>query len=318
MTTPGPYKRIRDAASSPTGAPAYDPLAGVTSATDPTADPYRVVDDEPRSSDAKARIMSVLGEYGLESLGDWVWQQLLEGRSDAEIMQDVRLTPEFKARFPAIEARTKAGLPPLSPGEYVSYERQARQIMRAAGLPETFYDTADDFTNYLSGDVSISELNDRIQMGRQAVFEAPPEVRDALMRDYGATEGELTAFFLDPDRALPLVEKQWRAAQISGAGTRTGFATTRQQNDRLADLGVTAEQAQQGFGVLGDSRELFASIDRTEDVIDADTQLGAVFEGNSAAQRRIEQRRAKRKAAFQGGGSFAASQTGVVGLGDTD
>lgn len=274
--------------------------------------------DRTRNSDAKSRIMSVLGEYGLESLSDWVWDQILEGRSDAEIMQDVRGTPEFKTRFPAIEQRTKAGLPALTPGEYVAYERQARQIMRAAGLPEQFYDTAEDFTTFLTNDMSISELNDRVQLARQAVYDAPQEVRDALMRDYGMTEGGMAAVFLDEERAVPLLEKQYRASQIAGAGTRTGFATSRAQNERLADLGITADQAQQGFGLLGESRELFQSLDRGEDVIDADTQLGAVFENNSAARRRVEQRRRKRLATFEGGGSFASAQGGVVGLGNAE
>lgn len=298
----------------------YQPPPGrVPNPDDKGPDPF---DDEElakqqRQRDAKARIMSVLSEYGLESLADFVWQQILAGKSEIEVLQDLRNTPEFKTRFPAIEARTKAGMPPLSPGEYVAYERQARQIMRAAGLPESFYDTNDDFTRYLTRDVSLSELNDRIQLGRKAMFEQPREVIDTLMRDYGATEGELTALFLDPDRALPLVEKQWRAAQIGGAGARTGFGSTRAENERLADLGISAEQAQQGFGLLGESRELFQSLDGGEDVIDREEQLGAAFEDNPNARRRIEQRRRRRIGAFEAGGSFATSQTGVSGLGDT-
>lgn len=274
--------------------------------------------DKARQRDAKARILSVLAEYGLESLADFVWQQIMQGKSDAEVLQDIRNTPEFKKRFPAIETRNKRGLAPISPGEYVAYERQARQIMRAAGIPEGFYDGQDDFTGFLDRDVSISELNDRIQMGKQAAFEAPADVRAALQRDYGVSEGGLTAFFLDPDRAQPLLEKQYRAAQIGGAATRTGFgATTREQNERLATLGVTVGQAQEGFGVLGDSRELFDSLDRTEDTISTDEQIGAAFEGNSNARRRIEQRRRGRQARFETGGGFAAGQTGLSGLGRT-
>lgn len=272
---------------------------------------------DPAQRDARARMQEVLGQYGLDSLADWAWQQILQGRSDAEILQDIRNTPEFKTRFPAIEERTKRGLAPISPGEYVAYERQARQVMRAAGLPESFYDGHDDFQNFLSGDVSISELNDRIQLGRQAAFEAPAEVRAALLRDYGVSEGGLVAYFLDPDRAQPILEKQYRAAQIGGAGTRTGFGATRQESERLADLGVTADQAQQGFGVLGQSRELFTPIDRTEQAISREEQLGAAFEGNSAAKRRIERRRRQRQAVFEAGGSYAATQGGVAGL-DSD
>lgn len=274
--------------------------------------------DAGRQRDAKARILSVLAEYGLESLSDFVWQQILQGKSDAEVLQDIRNTPEFKKRFPAIETRTRKGLAPISPGEYVAYERQARQIMRAAGIPEGFYDGLDDFTGFLDRDVSISELNDRIQLGRQAAFEAPADVRAALQRDYGVSEGGLTAFFLDPDRATPILEKQYRAAQIGGASTRTGFGeTTREQNERLAGLGITAGQAQEGFGMLSDSKELFTAMERGEDNVGRDEQLGAAFEGNAAARRRIEQNRRKRLAKFEGGGGFASSQGGLSGLAQT-
>lgn len=300
----GPFKRF---------IPDLGGRTGGSTSPDEEEDP----DDAARDRDAKARIMSVLREYGLESLANFVWDAILQGKSDAEILQDIRNTPEFKTRFPAIDERVKRGLAPLSPGEYVAYEQQARQIMRAAGLPETFYDSTDDYTRFLSADVSIAELNDRIQLGRQAAFDAPAEVRQALMRDYGMTEGGLTAYFLDPDRALPILERQYRAGQIGGAGIRTGFGSTRAENERLAALGITAEQAQQGFGALGESRELFQSLDRGEDAIGRDEQLGAVFEGNSNAQRRIEQRRSRRRAVFQGGGGFASGQDGISGLGDT-
>lgn len=292
-------------------AAAEDPLADLK---DPNEERIKEADAR-RQRDARARILSVLAEYGLESLADFVWQQILGGKSDAEVLQDIRNTPEFKKRFPAIEERNKKGLAPINPGEYVAYERQARQIMRAAGLPEQFYDTQDDFTNYLTRDVSISELNDRVQLRRQAVFEAPRDVVETLMQDYGATEGELTAFFIDPDRALPLVEKQWRAAQIGGAGKRTGFGSTREENEQISALGVTAGQAQQGFGDLVQSRELFGALDSGEDRIDRSEQIGAAFGGNAAAQRRIENRRRRRQATFEQGGSFAAGQQGVSGLG---
>lgn len=296
-----------------------DPLAGGAGpAAAAPVDTSIAAADAARNNDARARITSVLGEYGLESLGDFVWQQILDGKSDTEVLQDIRNTQQFKDRFPAIAERTAKGLAPISPGEYVAYERQARQIMRASGLPEGFYDSSSDFTKFLSGDVSISELNDRIQLQRQAVYEAPAEVRQMLMRDYGMTEGEMTAYFLDPDVSEPLLQKRYRASQIGGAASRTGFgSTSRTENERLADLGLTAGQAAEGFGALSDQRELFGSLpgQQGQQDISRDEQLGAAFEGNSNARRRIEKKRRERTAANEGGGQFASSGDGVVGLG---
>lgn len=268
-------------------------------------------------TDSYARLQTVLNDYGLGSLAETVKTWLVEGLSEAEIVQRMRETDQFKTRFPAIAERTKKGLAPISPGEYVAYERNARQLMRAAGLPQGYFDSNEDFSTFLVNDMSLSELGDRITISANAMFKMPKEDRDALVR-WGMSPGDMTAFWLDPDKAQPLLERKYAAAQLAGAGSRTGFGSL--DEDRatgLATLGVTEDQAQQGFGNLVQSRELFGALDRGEDQIGEDEQLGAVFGGNAAAQRRIENRRRRRQSQFESGGSFASGQTGVAGLGDT-
>lgn len=85
----------------------------------------------------------------------------------------------------------------------------------------------------------------------------------------------------------------------------------------MADLGISAQQAQQGFGSLVQGAQLFQSLPgmTSEGTIGRETQLAAAFGGDALAQQEIERRRRERQAAFEGGGSFAASQQGVTGLG---
>jgi hypothetical protein len=266
--------------------------------------------------DAYARLQAVLDDYGLGSLSAAVQRWLIEGLSEAEIVQRMRDTPEFKTRFPAIEERKKKGLAPISPGEYVAYERQARQMMRAAGIPEGFYDSNDDFMKFLANDLSLAELGDRVTLAANAAFRMPAEARDALTQ-WGMGPGDLTAFWLDPDKAQPLLERKYAAAQLAGASTRSRWGSLDETRaNQLVGFGVTEDQAEQGFGALYDAKELFGSLDRTEDVLDTDVQIGAVFGGDSAAKQRIDRRRRKRQAAFEGGGGFVSGQGGIGGLGD--
>lgn len=284
------------------------------------ANPQAAKDDADklaRDKDALARIKNVLGNYGLEDLADWAWQQILGGKGEAEIMQDLRDHPVFKREFPEIEERTKRKLAPLSPGEIVSYRKNARQMMRAAGLPDGFYDSKDDFTKLLVSDVSLSELNERVEKAREATFAIPSAVRTRLEQRFGVTPGSglLTSFFLDPDRALPLIQRDVNAAKIGGRADMAGYAGL--SNDKaaeLADAGVSEGDAVQGFGELSRQRELFTSLDRGEDTIDQDTQLGAAFANNGNAQRRIQERQRRRQARFSDGGGFASGQRGVSGL----
>lgn len=315
-------RRARDAAAAQTaaqmmGGPVGSTGPGVVS-PDSIPDPIKAAQDAARdaaNADAFVQVQEALRQYGLESMTNWVWEQIVGGKSAAEVQRDLRKTPEFAQRFPAIKEREAKGLSPLSPGEYVSYEKQARQLMRAAGMPEGLYDSNEDFTKYLASDVSPAELNDRIDGARRAAYEFLGEERTVLERDYGLGPGDLVAFWLDPDRALPVLQKREAAAKIGGAGIRTGFGSTRAENEDLVALGVTADRAQEGFSVLAQGSELFAPIDLGEDAITREEQVGAVFKGNAAAERRIKQRTRRRQAVFEGGGSFAETQEGVAGLG---
>jgi hypothetical protein len=290
-----------------------DILAG---GTDPATQAAKLAKDAS-NRDALASINDVLSQYGLQSLSGFAWQEIVSGRSGNEVLQDLRETPQFQQRFPAIAARQKAGLPPLSPGDYVSYENTATQYMRDAGLPPGFYDSPEDFTKFLANDVSLKELASRVDLAKQAAYQAPPEVRTALRGQFGLGDGDLAAYFLDPNRAQPLLQRTYNAAQIAGAGTRTGYDVNPEQDYRLADQGVSAAQAQAGFSTLQQSQELYNPLagHANEGAITTDQQLGAAFGGNAADQLSVERRRQQRQADFQDGGAFASSQQGISGLG---
>lgn len=274
--------------------------------------------ESPTQRDAFARLNEVLSGYGLGSLGPRIQRWLVEGRSEAEIPQLLRETDEFKQRFPAIVERERKGLAPISPEEYINYERGVHQMMRQAGLPQGFYDSPEDFTRFIAGDVSLAELGERVTLAANAAFNAPQEVRDALAQ-WGVGPGELTAYWLDPDKAQPVLERRYAAATLAGTAQRTGWGNLRENEATgLAQQGITAQQAEQGFATLADSRELFGALDAGEDEIGRGEQLDATFAGNANARRRIEQRARRRQARFQGGGGFASSQEGLVGLGDAN
>jgi hypothetical protein len=267
--------------------------------------------------DAFAYLKSVLDGYGLGGLGNWAWEQLKGGLTTERISQNLRETPEYKQRFKGLEARRAAGLPAISEGEYIGYETSVRQLMRTAGLPADFYDSPEDFAGFIGKDVSVAEMQSRINEGYLAASQAPAEVRQQLRDLYNIGEGQLAAFFMDPDRALPLIERQFASAQISGAAQRTQYGALGQSEaERLAALGVSEQQAAQGFGALAESSQLFTGLPGEDAAaIDRQTQQAAVFGGDAAAKQAIEKRRAERIAQGSGARSFGVGQGGVVGLG---
>lgn len=271
---------------------------------------------------AWAYLQQLLDSYGLGSLSQFVITELISGRSQDEIALDLQQTPEFKAAFPEIAARKAAGLPAISPGEIVSYRNSAVQLMRAAGLPQGFYDSPQDVQGLISSDVSLSELNDRINAAKDATYNIDPAAQARLYQEFGLAPGSgaLAAFFLDDKKALPLLQQQLQAAQIGGAADQVGYGGL--SNDtalQLAQSGVTAAQARQGFNTLGGEQQLFTGLPgENATTIGQDQQLQAQFYGNVDAQQAIERRRQSRQAEFTDGGAFAATSKGLGGLSSAD
>lgn len=268
--------------------------------------------------DAQARLQGVLDSYGLGSLTQWAWDKIVGGESQEAILQDLRQTDQYKQRFPGMAARQAAGLPAISEGEYLSYEKSAISLMRAAGLPGGFYDQPTDLSQFIGRDVSLTELSQRVDIASNAALRAPQAVRDQLQTLYGIGAGDLTAYFLDPTRAQPLLEKRFTAAQIGGQSTTTGYGQlTATQLEGLASAGVTDATAQRGFTNLATQHELFGALpgEAGAEGFTTDTQLAAQFTGDATAQQAIERRARSRAAVFGGSDNFAGTATGASGIG---
>lgn len=206
--------------------------------------------------DARDIFRETLKQYGFSTEQiDTLIPQIVEWQSvytPAQIVSDLLpTTTVYKQRFSANEARIKAGLAPLSASEYIATERAYRSIMRDAGLPNGFYDSADDFSRFIANDVSATELKQRVDSAAKAVNNADPFYRQALQQMYGIDEGMMVAQMLDPDRALPLIEKQAKAVEFGQAAIAQGLATDTARFEALGAQPVaTGYSATQGFGAI--------------------------------------------------------------------
>lgn len=270
--------------------------------------------------DAKTILQRTLDRFGLGDLVDRVWglytNETISADADIDIIGDaLRDTPEFQKRFPANTQRLRAGLPELSVREYIGLERGYENALRGSGIPRGFYDDPSDFANFIATNTSVAEVQSRVNDGFRAVAEANPQVVTQMRNLYGVSEGELAAYFLDPDRALPLITRQARAAQIAAEGQRqAGIQISAQQAEDIAREGITQQQAQSGFENISNMGELFNPLMGEGEQITQEEAVGGVFGTNAAARQRIETRQRQRRAAFGGGGSFATGQSGVSGL----
>jgi hypothetical protein len=196
--------------------------------------------------------------YGLGSLVDNIKGLLQENIPASEFSLRLRETPAYQQRFSANKDRISTGLSALSPAEYVALEDQYQNIMRNYGLPASYY-TKDatgkqsGFDKFIAGDVSATELEDRVATAQKRVLNANPEVSTALKQFYpDITNGDILAYTLDPSQGLEGIKRKVTAAEIGGAAIAQGLQTGVSRAEELAKYGVTAQQAQQGFQAVAD------------------------------------------------------------------
>ena len=257
------------------------------------------------SGAAFAMLRNLLRSYGLDELSDWAYQRFVEGKTSDEIMIEIEDQPAFKRKYSAIFDRRAKGLPPVSVAEIVEYRRSARNLEQFYDLPEGMISDDGKVNAAITGDLSFDELTSRVQQGALLAYESPPEVQDWLRENYGIGEGGLIAYFVDPDVAMPLLERQATGARVAGAAARSGFgALTRAEAEMLAQSGVDPNQAGGTFGALAEGRELMTGLAGSgEDDITREEQLGFVA-GKTTAQQRLERRSRGRRATFEESGGY--------------
>jgi len=250
------------------------------------------------------QMREILRRYGLNGLEAWMSMAITKGWSQDEIMLQIRETTAFKNRFPAIFELERKGRSPVSVEDYLQYESTARSLTQTLG----YRISQAEINNLIANTVSLPELEERIGIATAAVYESDSFTRDELGRLWGIQTGDLMRFWMNPTAELPRLQQQYRMAEISGAAQRSGFGEiTEWQAQRLQGAGLDRDAAVQGFANLNLAKELFSPLDDVESLITQDDQI-ALLMGESNVEQRLEARRRRRQAEFEGGGSFAAGQ----------
>lgn len=197
----------------------------------------------------------------LANLGQEVYQVLvngiLNGEPSAVIIQNVRNTQTYKERFAGLIQRQANGLPAINEAEYLEMESGYRNQLRNYNILGTLGLTDEAlFQNFaadlIAGDVSVQELNYRLDRGVALMRDSSEFVQQAFQEFYGTTisDDALLVYFLDPDRGTDIIEDQLATAQIGGEAFKFGLNVSRTRAEILRKEGVTADLARQGFSEI--------------------------------------------------------------------
>lgn len=285
-------QKARDAKAKTTTV--IDPATAAANAARAAAEAAEAARIQTQRVDWTEQLSLLFKNYGLESLAPLIKQYVQDGYSADTVTLKLQDAPEYQRRFAGNESRRKAGLPVLSPAEYLATESAYKQIMRTAGLPEGFYDSYDDFSGFIGVDVSPSELKSRVDAASLSLEGSDPYYKESLQSMYGLSSGDMLAYTLDPQRSLPFINKRVQSAQFGAAARRQGLNVGTSTAEQYAGMGVTRQQAEQGFQAVAQitpAAERLSQIYGREQAYGQEQAIAEAFGGPMSAEAATRRKR---------------------------
>jgi len=262
---------------------------------------------------AKDKLIALFKAQGIDDEGfaTFISNNIMNDVSEAQTLIELYDQPAYKLRFPGMaKLRTKNRT--ITEAEYIGLENQMVQTLKFFDLPAGFYDDRATLGKIIENEVSPKEVQDRAQMAQDLARAADPNVRNALMDFYKVGEGAITAYFLNADKALPLLQKSAKAAEIAGIGKTYGFADfgmaeAEQLGVQDAYAKLSASDLTKAFGQasqLASTQSRLAYLDK-ETYSDREA-LDAILEGDQQAILASTKRARREQARFGGSSGLGA------------
>jgi hypothetical protein len=268
---------------------------------------------------ASDKLINLFKAQGIEDVAfaTFITNNIINDVSEAQTLIDIYDQPAYKLRFPGMDALRKKNRT-IDEKTYIGLENQIVQTLKFFDLPKGFYDDRATLGKMIGNEVSPKEVQDRAQLAQDIARAADPNVRKALMDFYKVGEGGITAYFLNSDAALPLLEKSAKTAEIAGIGKTYGFNEFGMEEAELLGVKDTYAKLSQSdmTKAFGRAAQLAATQSRLaylEKGKYSDREaLAATIEGDQQAILASEKRAQREQARFGGssGLSSASLRTG--------
>ena len=217
-----------------------------------------------------------------------------QGAQPDTIALTIQNSAAYKARFSGNDARVAAGFSAYSAADYMTAENNYRSILSESGVPNQ-YQTQSFLASLIGKNVGTQTLQNYVNMASQLATTQDPYLLQTAYQQYGLTQGDLIAHFLDPNTAVPVLQQQFAGTQVAAEAARQNLALNQQNALSLAAQGVTQQQAQTGFTNIGSQlaqqQQIAASLGGNAANIGSEltaAQFNANVNGISAAQAQQE------------------------------
>jgi hypothetical protein len=226
--------------AAPGPAAPQDPAAAAAQAATDQANANAAAAAQVQQQDAFARVQTVLGQYGVSGLSDWLWGEIKANNPESQIMLDLQNQPAFQARFPGMAALQKAGLPAITPAQYLATENSFRRNLAELGFDTKSLAPA-DFVPLFTSNIDPTEMKNRLDVFNTISTTFAPNMREDFLRHAGInlSDTDLYKMFhgLDPTLAMKYA-----------VSTGTEVPSTSDFQKSLAGIPGISDAARQALG----------------------------------------------------------------------
>ncbi len=230
-------------------------------------------------------------------------------------MAELRRDPAYDAYFPGIKRAD--GTLRMSETEYLARQEGYRRTFQSFGLNPRVFEGR--IRNLMEGDVSVSELADRMSAAYNQVVEATPQIKEFYASTYGLELDDRAVFasFIDPAVGEDVLNRRISVAQIGGEAAESGFRISADFADLLASRGLTRTQAGELFNTAATELPTFSSLStRLESGpgVSLESFVGAATGEDTAAAATLRRLAARSAAEFAPGPLATTEDLAVRGL----
>jgi hypothetical protein len=149
-------------------------------------------------------------------------------------------------------------------------------------------------------DISPDEIDARAKSAVQLAFTVDARQREVLSR-FGIDTGDLAAYYLNPNIAVPTLQRKVDVALLGAERERAGFEFDTARAESLAQRGVSLAQAREGYAVIAENLPVLSKLGQIEEdpftVSDFESE---VFDQNAEAARERKGLASRERARFSG------------------
>ena len=295
-----------------------------------------------RIGSAYDTIQNDFDQWGLSNLVPWAQDQIFNHGATAQtVLNELRYGKgaqhqEYENAFPGLadhNATNGVGSEHLTEAQYQTLVQGYQGLGNQYGLPTGFLGKQ-EVANLIKGNVSVAELQQRLTDGYVAAQNASPQAKTLLQQYYGIGPKEMTAYWLNPTKALPLLQRQIAAADIGGYAQQVGLSGLGQSGaEELASRARLAATARnQGLAAsTSDIENSLLSASKNAELtgsapgsglpnVDLNSLIGSQIAGFGGtnqldAQMTVDRAGAARAGLFDKGGGYDQTARGVSGVG---